>query len=353
MGNTIANLIGCGYMEQGRVGLVENLGEYSRSLDAGCFCIIPCLQSVRYTHNLRQQQLSVTIGTKTMDNVFCTVKIAIFYRLSREEINLYTYNVNDFQGMANSIVQDQVRSILCKISLDEAYETKDELTNVVKEALSQQLGKFGVNFITVIVNDIEPDLKVKTAMNEINRQDRLRIAIAYEAEARKIQLIKHAEAEAEAKKLSGMGLAEQRRAIVEGLSSSISNFVENVHDVNPEQVMHLIMMNQYFDTLKDLGVHSRQNTIFLPHNPTSVNELYQQLANTAASHTTSSFKLKHPNPIIKPDTLGNAKTVKLIEEDDHDNNILNNDVIKVKGKKSTKGKKKPEQIEISSSSDSD
>ena len=117
-------------------------------------------------------------------------------------------------------------------------------------------------------------------MNEINRQARLRIAVESESEAKKMQLIKAAEAEAEAKKLSGIGLAEQRKAIVDGLTSSISNFVDHV-DINPQQVMQIIMMNQYFDTLKELGANSKSTCVFVPNSPESKEELNSQIVSSS------------------------------------------------------------------------
>merc|ERR1719331_1249289 len=125
-------------------------------------------------------------------------------------------------------------------------------------------------------------------MNEINRQERLKKAAADKGEAAKILSVKEAEAvaaririeaeaDADSKELAGQGLSRQRQAIVDGLSKSVNLFTEGVDVANPATVMDMIMITQYFDTIKDIGASSNQNTIFIPHQPGAINSLSQQL----------------------------------------------------------------------------
>lgn len=62
----------------------------------------------------------------------------------------------------------------------------------------------------------------------------------------------------------GKGLAAARRAIVNGLQETVHEFAENINGVDPQTVMQLILTTQYYDTLKEIGAHSRSNAIFLP-----------------------------------------------------------------------------------------
>merc|ERR1712096_77044 len=100
------------------------------------------------------------------------------------------------------------------------------------------------------------------SMNEINANRRLRIANKEKAEAEKIVMIKHAEAEAESKYLSGDGIARQRKAIIDGLKDSVTDFSSAVAGTNPKSVMELILITQYFDTLKDLTSARMSKVIF-------------------------------------------------------------------------------------------
>merc|ERR1711976_1003744 len=124
----------------------------------------------------------------------------------------------------------------------------------VKNALTETMTKYGYQILQVLITDLDPDQRVKNAMNEINSSKRLKFAVAERAEGDKILMVKSAEAEAEAKYLSGVGVAKQRKAIVDGLKTSIVDFSEGVHGTNSKDVMDLLLLTQYFDCLKDVVV---------------------------------------------------------------------------------------------------
>ncbi len=101
-------------------------------------------------------------------------------------------------------------------------------------------------------------------MNEINTSKRLKFAVAERSEGEKILKVKAAEAEAEAKYLSGVGVAKQRKAIVDGLRTSILDFGEVVHGSSTKDVMDLLLLTQYFDMIRDVGISSHCKTTFVP-----------------------------------------------------------------------------------------
>ena len=101
-------------------------------------------------------------------------------------------------------------------------------------------------------------------MNEINSSKRLKFAIAERAEGDKILQVKSAEAEAEAKYLSGVGVAKQRKAIVDGLRTSIVEFSQHVDGASTKEVMDLLLLTQYFDMVRDVGSASHCRTTFVP-----------------------------------------------------------------------------------------
>lgn len=106
---------------------------------------------------------------------------------------------------------------------------------------------------------------------------RLQLASVYKGEAEKILMVKKAEAEAEAKYLSGVGIAKQRQAITDGLRENILNFSHSVSGTSAKEVMDLIMVTQYFDTIKELGDGSKNTTIFIPHGPGHVKDISEQI----------------------------------------------------------------------------
>ena len=106
-----------------------------------------------------------------------------------------------------------------------------------------------------------------------------RAAAVEKAEAQKVTVVKAAEAEAEAKFLSGQGIARQRQAIVAGLRESVVEFSHEVPDITNEEIMNMMLMTQYFDALKDIGLHSNNGTIFLPHQPGTMTDISSQIRN--------------------------------------------------------------------------
>ena len=137
---------------------------------------------------------------------------------------------------------------------------------------------FGFNILTALVTDIIPDIKVKTAMNDINAAQRAQVAAQARGEAEKILKVKQAEAEAESKALQGKGIASERQAIIDGLSASIEHFQQGVPGATSEDVMALVLFTQYFDTLRDIGTKAGgTNTLFLPNNPGAANDFMQQI----------------------------------------------------------------------------
>lgn len=108
---------------------------------------------------------------------------------------------------------------------------------------------------------------------------RLQLASVYKGEAEKILQVKKAEADAEAKYLGGVGVARQRQAITDGLRENILNFSHKVEGTTAKEVMDLIMVTQYFDTIKDLGNSSNNTTVFIPHGPGHVRDIGEQIRN--------------------------------------------------------------------------
>jgi regulator of protease activity HflC (stomatin/prohibitin superfamily) len=131
--------------------------------------------------------------------------------------------------------------------------------------------------VKVLISDIVPDPKVKAAMNDINAAQREREATVSRAETNKLLLVKQAEAEAESKRLQGEGIANQRKAIISGLKDSVEDFAKTVPGSTPQDVMQLVLMTQYFDTLKDIAANDHSNTILIPHSPSTLTDLFGQL----------------------------------------------------------------------------
>ena len=96
-------------------------------------------------------------------------------------------------------------------------------------------------------------------------------------EAEKILKVKAAEAEAESKALQGQGIANQRKAIVEGLRQSVEAFSAAVDGTTAKDVIMLVLVTQYLDTIKEIGSNDKSNTLFMSHSPAAMGDLFRQM----------------------------------------------------------------------------
>lgn len=160
-------------------------------------------------------------------------------------------------------VYDVMRATLPTLELDAAFEAKEELATSVKSALSDSFTSYGYQILQTLITDLDPDQRVKNAMNEINSSKRLKFAVAERAEGDKILQVKSAEAGAEALYLSGVGVSRQRKAIVDGLKSSIVEF-SGTTSADTKDVMDLLLLTQYFDMVRDVGSAPNCKTTFVP-----------------------------------------------------------------------------------------
>lgn len=264
---------------QQSVYLIERFGRFVRLSHPGLNMKIPFVEKVRGKVNLRITQIDVEVETKTQDDVFVHVTTSVQYRVLSHKLYEAFYTLDDAENQIRAFVFDVVRARVPKIKLDDVFSKKDEIADSVRDELKEVMNEFGYDIIKTLVTDINPDAKVKAAMNEINESQRLRLAAMERGEAEKILKVKQAEGEAESKVLQGRGMAGQRKAIIDGLKDSLTDFQNQVPGADTHDVMSLILMAQYFDTLKEMGATGRLNTILIPHSPSSLHELYNQIRN--------------------------------------------------------------------------
>eukprot|EP01012_Entosiphon_sulcatum_P039810 TRINITY_DN5299_c0_g2_i1.p1 TRINITY_DN5299_c0_g2~~TRINITY_DN5299_c0_g2_i1.p1 ORF type:complete len:283 (+),score=78.76 TRINITY_DN5299_c0_g2_i1:20-868(+) len=269
--------MGCCYtIQQSEVGVVEVWGKFEEVQRPGFYFFNPVSTNLAARISMRVQELNVKVETKTKDNVFVNINVTVQYRVLEQEVYKAFYELSMPEQQIMSYVFNNVRAQIPQYELDGLFNAKDSIAKCLKDELEGEMNQFGYSIVQTLVTDVEPDHTVKTAMNEINAAQRLRMAANDKAEAEKIAVVKAAEADAESKRLSGVGLAEQRKAVVMGLHDSIKMFGDNPN-ISPMEVMELLLMNQYFDTLKEMSHNSKTNTIFVQHSPNAVGQISSQI----------------------------------------------------------------------------
>jgi len=159
--------------------------------------------------------------------------------------------------------------------LDDVFEKKEEIALAIQRELKQAMLDYGYDIIKALVTDIDPDEKVKIAMNRINAAEREKTAAQYEGDAQRILIVERAKAEAESKRLQGQGIADQRREIARGLEDSVD--ILNKVGINSQEASALIVVTQHYDTLQAIGADTNSNLILLPNSPQAGSEMLNNM----------------------------------------------------------------------------
>src|SRR5450631_1453307 len=260
-----------------QVAIITRFGKFLRVAEAGLNWKTPYFESVAGLVSLRVNQITLTMETKTKDNVFVTIPISVQNRVRPEKVYDAYYKLSDPVAQIKSYVEQVILGHVPGMTLDEVFASQSSIAAAVKQELDADMAAFGYEIVNVLVTDIVPDAKVKSAMNDINAAQREQVAASARGEADKILVVKKAEAEAESKALQGQGIANQRKAIIEGLQTSVEQFQKAVEGATSKEVMQLVLVTQYFDTLKSIGESDKTNTLFLSHSPAAVSEVSDQI----------------------------------------------------------------------------
>lgn len=264
-------------VRQQSVAIVERFGRYQKIATSGIHMRLPFgIDKIAARIQLRLLQSEIVVETKTKDNVFVMMNVATQYRVNEQNVTDAYYKLMRPEAQIKSYIEDALRSSVPKLTLDELFEKKDEIALEVQHQVAEEMTTYGYIIVKTLITKVEPDAEVKQSMNEINAAQRKRVAAQELAEADKIKIVTAAEAEAEKDRLHGVGIAKQRKAIVDGLAESIAELKEANVGMSEEQIMSILLTNQYLDTLNTFAAKGNQ-TLFLPNNPNGVDDIRTQI----------------------------------------------------------------------------
>lgn len=272
----------CACIPETEYGVLQRLGKFVGVLPPGLshFCW-PCT-SIAGTVSTRLRQLTLRNEAKTKENVFVTLSISIQYTVKPDDVHTAFYSMENPVLQMQSFVEDAIRSIVPTLELEQLFLEKEKISLEIREDLAKKMAAYGYSIVDTLITDIDPESKVKAAMNKINEAKRLREAAEYQAETEKVVRIKAAEAEAISKQLQGEGVANQRKAILKGLQEGVEDLSSAI-GVTADETMKYTMLTQYFDMLRDVGTSHNKATIFIPHSPGVVNGYTEQMSNSMMS----------------------------------------------------------------------
>ncbi len=279
-------LIGSGLftVKQQTIAIVERFGKFLSTRNPGLQLKIPVIDKVAGRVSLRVQQLDVIVETKTKDDVFVHLKISVQFLIRPDHVYDAFYKLQNPHEQITAFIFDVVRAEVPKMILDDVFEKKEEIALAIQRDLKEAMLDYGYDIIKALVTDIDPDEKVKIAMNRINAADREKIAAQHEGDAQRILIVERAKAEAESKRLQGKGIADQRREIARGLEESV--VVLNRAGINSQEASALIIITQHYDTLQSIGADTKSNLILLPNNPNAASTMLNDMVTSLVAANT-------------------------------------------------------------------
>ncbi len=265
-------------VEQNTVLVIEFLGKYSRMMYAGLNFKIPILERVANKVSLRQQNFSIDGRYPSSDKVIVDIATNLIYQVdgTEEGIKKYTYALENRNMSIGAIIENSLRTYVAKETHEGILEKKEELAIHIQNDLEKNFGDWGMLIKSFQITNVNFPQTITDAMSEVVASLQLRKAAENKGEAIKIQAIKEAEAEKERKRLQGEGVAQEREAIAKGLENSIAT-IQKVSKLNEKEIMAILSLTQYLDTMKSIGNTNNSKVIFIDSSVSKTKDLMQEL----------------------------------------------------------------------------
>lgn len=265
-------------VQQNTILVIELLGKYRRMMGAGLNFKIPLLERVAIKVTLRQQNFAISGLYPSKDKVMVDVATNLIYAVPAQDeaVKKYAYELQNRDQSIGAIIENSLRTYIAKETHEGILEKKEELALHIRNDLEVQFEEWGMVIKSFQITNVNFPKSITDAMSEVVASEQLRKAAENKGEASKIQAVKEAEGEKERKRLQGEGIAQERMAIAGGLKDSIE-IVQKATGGNNKDIMALLNLTQYLDTMKSIGVSPNSKVIFLDSSVTKTSDLLQQL----------------------------------------------------------------------------
>lgn len=252
----------CSSVSQSEIGIFETCGRFNGVASPGCHCFLPCTSVVSQI-SIRLREHEVTVESKTKDNVFVRILLVVQLQVMSDSVKDAYYKALSPVDVLNNHILNSIRAKIPLYKLEALYVERGTISEQLKEEVDQEMADFGVEIVSALIADIDPGPQITAAMNDIQRLQRLRAASVNEAETNKLKRVMAAEAACDARRLSGEGLAEQRKAIVCGLLESVKDMQKEMPELSYDDATNMMLMNQYFDTLENIAKCAKGSVMIL------------------------------------------------------------------------------------------
>jgi regulator of protease activity HflC (stomatin/prohibitin superfamily) len=261
------------------VAIIERFGKYTRVATAGFNITNPFFETTREV-SLETLQLEGSIQTKTKDNVFVTLPVTVQYSVGQtdDEIRNAYYKLSRPQSQMTAYLNNILLGHIPSMDLDELFISQVQVSKRATDELSAEMQPFGYQIVKVLITDIKPDPGVVAAMNRINEETRNLAANKAQGDAEYVLKVRQAEADAEVKRLEGVGVAQERMAIADGWEESIKKIKAGTN-LDDNAATGMLLFTNYTDAMKSIGESKNTTMVFLPSSPDAISSFQSALTN--------------------------------------------------------------------------
>ena len=264
--------------------IIETLGKFSAIKGPGFHVKLPTpIQSIAAKMSLKTLQTDQVLDAKTKDNVTVSLSVAVQYCVAQypgdapRDSGIYRayYMLSNPIAQMNAYIADAVRSSVPSYTLDELFESKEEIARDTGQQVGNIMMGNGYQIYQVLITNIELPASVEKSMNDINAAQRQRQAAQDLAEAEKIKRVTEAQAEAEAMLKTGEGIAAQRIAIAKGIKESLDTIQES--GVSEAEANELFLFTQWADMMQSFAESGTASTVVLPADFNESRSMFTQM----------------------------------------------------------------------------
>ncbi len=271
--------------------IVERLGKYAKTLEAGFHLLVPFVDRVSYKHTLKEEAIDVpSQACVTKDNIQVVVNGVLYLQVV--DAKLASYGINDYRYAAMQLAQTTLRSVVGKIELDKTFEERETINTHVVLALDEAAKPWGVKVLRYEIADIELPATILDALEKQMRAERERRAVVAQSEGEreakinvsegmKQETINLSEADKQRQINEAEGRAREIQLIAEATAEGLRRVAEAINTEGGKDAVGLRVAEQY---VREFGKLAKtNNTMILPAELTNIGAAVAAITKTMES----------------------------------------------------------------------
>ena len=271
--------------------IVERLGKYAKTLEAGFHLLVPFVDRVSYKHTLKEEAIDVpSQACVTKDNIQVVVNGVLYLQVV--DPKLASYGINDYRYAAMQLAQTTLRSVVGKIELDKTFEERETINTQVVLALDEAAQPWGVKVLRYEIADIELPATILDALEKQMRAERERRAVVAQSEGEreakinvsegmKQETINLSEADKQRQINEAEGRAREIQLIAEATAEGLRRVAEAINTEGGKDAVGLRVAEQYVREFGQLA--KTNNTMILPAELTNIGSAVAAITKTMES----------------------------------------------------------------------